>query len=85
MKLAEIFQKIGFSTKLTCRTLLFGHKATYSSYHHFNNLLSYIFYAIYKHWIHNNAQTDIAIWIHSHLILRQKIYQELNDFKGHKL
>ena len=85
MKLEEIFRKIGFSTKLSYRALLFGHKATYSAYHHFNNLLSYIFYAIYKHWIHNNAQTDIATWIHSHLILRQKIYQELNDLKGHNL
>ena len=85
IKLEKIFQNIGFTMKLTYRTLLFGHKATYTAYQPVNNLLSYIFYAIYKHWLHNNVQTDIATWLHSHLIFRKKIHLELNDQTSHKL
>ena len=85
MKLEQIFKTIGFSLKLTYKTLLFGHKAIYTAYQPLNNLLSYIFHAIYKHWLHYNMQTDIEIWLHSHLVMRNKIYKELNDQKCNTL
>ena len=82
-KLGRICEKIGFSLRLTYKTLLFGHKVIYPAYTSLNDLLSYIFYAIYKHWLHNNMQTDIGIWLHSHLLVRLKIYKDLNDKKYH--
>ena len=85
IKLEQIFKEIGLSLKLTYKTLLFGHKAIYPANKPLNNLLSYIFHAIYKHWLHNNMQTDIEIWLHSHLVMRKKIYKELNDPRCHTL
>ena len=85
LKIEKIFETIGFSLKLTNKTLLFGHKAIYSAYQTINNLISYIFYAIYKHWIHDNLQADIQTWVHTHLVMRKKIYKELNDEKGYTL
>ena len=85
LKLNQIFEKIGFTLKLTYKTLLFGHKIAYPAYGPLNNLLSYIFHAIYKHWLHNNKQVDIEPWLHSHLIMRQKIYKEQNNTKNFSL
>ena len=30
-------------------------------------------------------QTDIEIWLHSHLVMRKKIYKTLNDPRCHTL
>ena len=78
-KLENILQVIGFHTKLTYRILLFGYKAIYPAYDTFNTLLSNIFLALYRYWLHDNKQVDLNMWLLSHLNLQKKIYEELKD------
>ena len=78
-KLENILQVIGFHTKLTYRILLFGYKAIYPAYDTFNTLLSNIFLALYRYWLHDNKQVDLNMWLPSHLNLQKKIYEELKD------
>ena len=71
--------------RLSYRLLLFGHKVIYPAYKPLNDVLSYIFFAIYKHWLHNDRRTDVEIWVHSHLSMRMKIFKEINNTKCYKL
>ena len=83
VKLETIIKSIGYDIKLTYKLLLFGYKALYPAYDTFNTLLSSIFLALYKYWLHDNARVDVGVWIFSHLNLQRKIYKELNakEFK----
>ena len=85
IKLENIFRIIGFDFKLVHKTLIFGHKIIYPAYKNLNYLISCIFFAIYKHWLHNNKNTSIDAWIQSHLILRKNICTNLHNTAGEKL
>ena len=84
-RIERILNKIGFNMRLSYRLLLFGHKVIYPAYKPLNDVLSYIFFAIYKHWLHNDRRTDVEIWVHSHLSMRMKIFKEINNTKCYKL
>ena len=62
-----MFESLKFNVKLTYKTLLFGYKIHYNGYDKVNNLISQIFYAIYKYWLRNNNTLDIRQWEYGHL------------------
>ena len=50
-----IFASLQFNIKMTYKTLLFGHRIKYSAYNRVNNIISQIFYSIYKYWLKNDS------------------------------
>ena len=46
-----LMKNLGFSVKMSMKTLIFGYKLTYSAYTDVNKVISNIFYIIYKYWL----------------------------------
>ena len=53
---------------------MLGYKISYHSYSEINQLLSHIFFAIYKYWIKNDHNLNKNNWIFSQLKHWQNIY-----------
>lgn len=85
-RLANVFNKVenilksqGICLKISYKILILGYKLSYSAYKDINTLLSQIFYAIYKYWIHDDSAVNINKWILCQLKLWLQIYKEKND------
>lgn len=72
----KVFRLLGFTLKITLKTLVFGYKCSYNAYEELNTILSHIFYAIYKYWIKNDMSIDIKHWIFIQLRYWLCIYAE---------
>ena len=59
LQIEQILQQLGISVKLTLKTLIFGYKIAYPAYDQLNNLLTHIFYAIFKFWVKNDPHLNI--------------------------
>lgn len=70
----NIMKNLGFTVKLSMKTLIFGYKLTYDAYTDVNTLISYIFYSIYKYWIKNDGSINIKQWVFVQLKQCKSLY-----------
>ena len=73
-KIERVLKSLGFELRLSYKILILGYKISYHSYSEINQLLSHIFFAIYKYWIKNDYNLNKNNWIFSQLNQWQNIY-----------
>ena len=73
-KIERVLKSLGFELRLSYKILILGYKLSYHSYSEINQLLSHIFFAIYKYWIKNDYNLNKNNWIFSQLNQWQNIY-----------
>lgn len=75
----KVMQHLGFTVKLSIKTLIFGYKLTYNAYHDVNKLLSYIFYTIYKYWLKNDMSINAKKWVFNELKQWKSLYYHTKE------
>ena len=70
---------LGFTLKMSMKTLIFGHKLTYKAYSDVNKLISYIFYNIYKYWLKNDSSINLTQWVLHRLKQLNTLYHYTKD------
>ena len=75
----NIMKNLGFSVKISMKTLIFGYKLTYNAYTDVNKLISHIFYTIYKYWLKNDRSINLKGWVFSQLKQLKSVYYYTKD------
>ena len=73
-KIAKMLKELQYDIHFNYKLLIFGYKISYPAYDTLNTVISHIFFAVYKYWLENDENKELAWWIKRELINWNQTY-----------